>query len=156
MAKLIKFIWIGKLKQNFWENAAKHYWGRLSRYYRLQKVCLKDGPKHFSTAQKMQYESQSILKKTSLNEINIILDSQGQYLSSEQFACKLNHWLQESNKIPCFIIGGAFGLNDEIREKSNILLSLGPMTLPHELTRIVLLEQIYRATAINLNHPYHH
>lgn len=81
---------------------------------------------------------------------------QGSSYSSEEFAAGLEKWLEDPIRRPCFILGGAFGLSDEVRERCDRLISLGPMTLPHELARVVLLEQLYRAMTILKGTGYHH
>jgi 23S rRNA (pseudouridine1915-N3)-methyltransferase len=152
----IKIICIGKLKKSYWQDAAAAYIRRLDSFFSLTLFELKDGPGHLSPQDRMQAEARSILAKTSAQDMLICLDSAGKPLSSPSLASKLQSWLEEPGRIPCFILGGAYGLAKELTARSTMLLSFGPMTLPHELARIVLLEQLYRATAIMHNHPYHH
>ncbi|MFO7800999.1 MAG: 23S rRNA (pseudouridine(1915)-N(3))-methyltransferase RlmH [Desulfovermiculus sp.] len=152
----IKLICIGKIKKSYWQDAAADYIHRLSKYYALEMVELKDGPRHLSSQERMQVEAQNIQAKTSSRDMRICLDSRGRALSSPQMGQKLKAWLEKPGSIPCFILGGAYGLAEQVTSSSSMLLSFGPMTLPHELARIVLLEQLYRATTIIHNHPYHH
>ena len=152
----IKLICIGKIKKSYWHQAAAAYVHRLSKYYSLQVLELKDGPKHLAAQERMRVESQAIQAKISSQDMRICLDSQGRSLSSPQLASKLKAWLEDPGTSPCFILGGAYGLAEQLTTKSSMLLSLGPMTLPHELARVVLLEQLYRASTIIHNHPYHH
>ncbi|MFP4429163.1 MAG: 23S rRNA (pseudouridine(1915)-N(3))-methyltransferase RlmH, partial [Desulfovermiculus sp.] len=105
---------------------------------------------------RMQIEAQTILAKTSTQDRLISLDSQGMSLSSPQLAAKLTSWLESPGQNPCFLLGGVDGLATKLIAQSSFVLSLGPLTLPHELARIVLLEQLYRASTIIHNHPYHH
>jgi 23S rRNA (pseudouridine1915-N3)-methyltransferase len=154
--KKLRFIWIGKLKKKFWQDAAQHYWQRLEKYYSLEEICLKDGPAQLEAAERIEAEGQNISKKISPKDLLITLDEKGRTLSSPALANKLQNWLEEPSTSPCFVIGGAFGLSSAIKQKSQFILSLGPLTLPHDLARIVLLEQIYRAATINLGLPYHH
>lgn len=156
MAKNLGFIWIGKLKKSFWQQAVQHYWRSLGRYYSLQEICLKNAPASMGPEQARQEESGRIQQKLSSKDQAILLDSRGSALSSPELAQKLKIWLQDSGRRPCFVLGGSYGLDSDICSKADFLLSLGPVTLPHELARVVLLEQLYRATCINLNHPYHH
>ncbi|MFP4392367.1 MAG: 23S rRNA (pseudouridine(1915)-N(3))-methyltransferase RlmH [Desulfohalobiaceae bacterium] len=156
MAKNIGFIWIGKLKKSFWQEAVQHYWHILGRYYTLQDICLKNAPASMGPEQCKQEESKRIQHKLTSQDRTIILDSQGQALRSPELARMLQIWIQDHERRPCFVLGGSYGLEPEFRSQADFLLSLGPITLPHELARVVLLEQLYRATCINLNHPYHH
>ncbi|MFO8033406.1 MAG: 23S rRNA (pseudouridine(1915)-N(3))-methyltransferase RlmH [Desulfohalobiaceae bacterium] len=156
MAKNLGFIWIGKLKKSFWQEAVQHYWRSLSRYYRLQEVCLKNAPASMGPEQSRQEESKRIQQRLASRDKRIVLDIKGRALSSPELAKMLQLWLQDSERRPCFVLGGSFGLDSAICSRADFLLSLGPITLPHELARVVLLEQLYRASCINLNHPYHH
>lgn len=152
----IKLICIGKIKRSYWQDAAADYMHRISKYYALEVSELKDGPKHLSPQERIQVETQAIQAKISSRDMSICLDSRGRTLSSPQMGQKLKAWLEEPGSCPCFILGGAYGLAEQVTAKSSMLLSFGPMTLPHELARIVLLEQLYRASTIIHNHPYHH
>ena len=86
----------------------------------------------------------------------ISLDRKGRLFTSRQLSSALKVWLETPGRTPCFVIGGAYGLSRDVVSRSDLTLSLGPMTLPHELARVVLLEQLYRADAILRNLPYHH
>ena len=85
----------------------------------------------------------------------VALDGRGQALSSEGLAEKLAAWRRRGPKALCFVVGGADGLDDGVLAKAHFTLSLGPMTWPHMLVRVMLAEQIYRATTILAGHPYH-
>jgi 23S rRNA (pseudouridine1915-N3)-methyltransferase len=156
MALGIRFIWIGKLKKPYWAAAQEHYWKRLSRYHQLEEITLKDAPAHLPGDKKAEQESRSIQSRLSSRDISICLDSRGQALSSVKLAQCLQDWTQDRSRKPCFIIGGSFGLTESLLQSSSKVLSFGPMTLPHELARIILLEQLYRAATLNSKHPYHH
>lgn len=156
MSLNLKFIWIGKLKKNFWQEAAAYYWERLTKYYKLREYRIKENYGSNDPEIIRQKQSKAIMDKLSDKEIVISLDSQGKKISSEKLANYLLTWIQTPGKDPCFILGGSYGISKELMQKSHFLISFGPITLPNELARIVLLEQIYRATTINHNHPYHH
>ena len=155
MPKNITFIWIGRLKKDFWQKAAAHYWQRLGNFFKLQEISLKQAPSSLGPAQSAKHESSRIMQKTAYQERIIALDRQGRSCSSKALAQKLQEWTFDEYR-PCFVLGGAYGLDQELCSKAHFVLSLGPMTLPHELARIVLLEQLYRAACINVGHPYHH
>jgi 23S rRNA (pseudouridine1915-N3)-methyltransferase len=152
----IKIICIGKLKKAYWQDAAKTYIQRLKKSYSMTIIELKDGPNHLQPEQRMQVEAQAIQKKASPQDWFVCLDSKGETISSQQLAARLRSWHTTPGRTPCFVLGGAYGLPESLTAKCKMLLSFGPMTLPHELARIVLLEQLYRATTIISNHPYHH
>lgn len=152
----IKIVCIGKIKKSYWQEAATTYVQRLQKFCSLKIIELKDGPKHLPPQERMQVEAQAIQTKTSPQDIVICLDSHGRSLASSQLALRVKSWLEIPGKPPCFVLGGAYGLSAHLIDQSASSLSLGPMTLPHELARIVLLEQLYRAFTIIHNHPYHH
>lgn len=85
----------------------------------------------------------------------IVLDERGRELSSAAFATELGRWLEDRAGPPCFVIGGADGLDDAVRARATLLLSLGRMTFAHRLVRVLLAEQLYRATSILQGTPYH-
>ncbi len=156
MAKKIRFIWIGKLKKSYWQDAFDHYWQRLSHYFSLQENCLKEGRNSGSRKQIQETEARSISDLIRPKDLCICIDRQGTVLSSTQLAEQLLKWLNQPGKTPCFLIGGSYGFPQQFIDQCNFTLSFGPMTFPHELARIILLEQLYRATTIHFNHPYHH
>ncbi len=138
--------WIGKTKEPGIQSLTDEYVKRLSRYADVQGAALKD--------------ESALLKlcgrdARSVRHVLVILDSRGKQLSSEQFAGFLgNH--QDRNPLPLlFAVGPANGFTEEVRQEANLLLSLGKMTVAHELARVVLLEQVYRAFTILKGHPYH-
>lgn len=156
MAHKIKFLWVGKLKERFWQDAASHYWKRLSRYFELKEAVLKDGPAQASRAEKIRIESRAIQSKLEAADYCICLDSSGKNPTSPQLAKLLSSWIESPGQTPCFVLGGAHGLSSDLLRQSSFVLSLGGLTLPHELARILLLEQLYRAATIMHGHPYHH
>jgi 23S rRNA (pseudouridine1915-N3)-methyltransferase len=141
----IKIAWIGKTKEPAIQSLTDEYLKRLARYVDAEAIALKD---------------ESALLKLCRREARpvkhlVLLDSRGKQLSSEEFAEFLgNH--QDRNPSPLlFAVGPANGFTAEARQEANLLLSLGKMTLAHELARVVLLEQLYRAFTILKGHPYH-
>lgn len=100
------------------------------------------------------FEAGLILNKLHANNYVICLDENGEQCSSKEFATKLAHLSDNGNNVS-FVIGGAYGLDDSIKQKANFCLSLSKMTLPHKLAKLFLVEQLYRAQQIINNHPYH-
>ncbi len=155
MAKRIRFIWVGKTKKGFWKEAIDYYWKKLTFYYKLEETIV-ESSKKTTLQEKIKEESQKIVKKIRKEEVCIFLDRSGKSYTTQQFSAKLKEWIENPALYPCFIIGGSFGVTQEVINKANFLFSFSKLTLSYELTRVVLLEQIYRATTIIFNHPYHH
>jgi len=154
--RTISFIWIGKLKKGFWQDAAAHYVKRLAPQFTLRESVLKDAPGHLCPEDKKLWEGKKIMEKLGPGDFPVILDEHGKTLTSPQLSAKLTAWTEDPATSPCFIVGGAFGLADEVLAAARFKLSLSPMTFPHELARVLLLEQLYRASAIATGSPYHH
>ncbi len=156
MKTKIRFIFVGKLKKFFWLEADSYYKRLLSRYYQIHEILIKDGPGYLSLDKRIEVEGKNILSKVRRKDFLICLDEKGKNLSSEEFARKMTQWRECIGLFPCFVIGGAHGLSPEVLERADFILSLGRMTFPHEMARILFLEQLYRAQCILHNHPYHH
>ena len=138
----IKVAWIGKTKEPAIEALTNEYLKRISRYVNIAGLSLKD--------------DSAILSLASGKERHklVLLDSRGKQLSSEELAEFLER--EQLNAIPLvFAIGGSDGFSEQARRHAGFTLSLGKMTLPHELARVVLVEQLYRAFTILKRHPYH-
>jgi 23S rRNA (pseudouridine1915-N3)-methyltransferase len=143
----IKVTWIGKTKEPAVQVLTDEYLKRISRYAEIAGVALKDDAAILSLATGERSKKQERHKL-------VLLDARGSQFSSEEFAAFLER--EHINAIPLlFAIGGSDGFSEEIRRRAGFTLSLGKMTLPHELARVVLLEQLYRAFTILANHPYH-
>jgi 23S rRNA (pseudouridine1915-N3)-methyltransferase len=138
--------WIGKTKESAIQSLTDEYLKRLSRYVDVQGTTLKDESALLKLGGRQARPTRHTL---------VLLDSRGKQLSSEEFAEFLgNH--QDRNPLPLlFAVGPANGFTEEARQEANLLLSLGKMTVAHELARVVLLEQLYRAFTILKGHPYH-
>jgi 23S rRNA (pseudouridine1915-N3)-methyltransferase len=137
----LRIAWIGKTKEPAIQSLTDEYLKRLSRYADVQGAAVKD--------------ESAILKLGADRQALVLLDSRGKQFSSEEFAEFLrNH--QDRNPLPLlFAIGPANGFSPQARQEAKSLLSLGKMTVAHELARVVLLEQLYRAFTILKGHPYH-
>jgi 23S rRNA (pseudouridine1915-N3)-methyltransferase len=143
----IKVAWIGKTKEPAIEALTEEYLKRTSRYAEVTGVVLKDEAAILSLA---SGERQKNKERHKL----VLLDSRGKQFSSEELAEFLER--EQVNATPLlFAIGGSDGFSEEARRLAGFTLSLGKMTLPHELARVVLVEQLYRAFTILKNHPYH-
>ncbi|NJB69368.1 23S rRNA (pseudouridine1915-N3)-methyltransferase [Desulfobaculum xiamenense] len=152
----IKFIWVGKLRKGHWKDAAEHYMTALSRHYPVTEVIVKDAPSHLAETSKNDWEGERILEKLEPQDFPVALDEHGKTMTSVALADRLTGWAEDPSTWPCFIIGGAYGLSSAVLERCRFTMSLSPMTFPHELARVLLLEQLYRAASIQKGLPYHH
>ena len=156
----ITIISVGKIKEKFFTEAMKEYAKRLSKYCRLNELVIPDekADDNFSPAEIKQVkekEGQKILNKIPKNSYVVVLDIKGVQLSSEAFANKLNTLGIEGISDITFIIGGSNGLWEEVVNCADFKLSFSKMTFPHQLFKVILLEQIYRAFKINTGETYH-
>lgn len=141
----IKIAWIGKTKEPAIASLTDEYLKRISRYAQVEGLALRDEADLLA-----KYAGKSDSKSTL-----VLMDSRGKEFSSEQFAKFLGDY-QDRNPLPLVLaIGGADGFDAEARSRAQHVISLGKMTLAHELARVVLLEQVYRAFTILKGHPYH-
>jgi 23S rRNA (pseudouridine1915-N3)-methyltransferase len=139
----LRVAWIGKTKEPAIQSLTDEYLKRLTRYAETQGMALKDE----AALLKLCGRDARPVRQTL-----VLLDSRGKQLSSEELATFLGN--SENNPL-LFAIGPANGFTEETRREAKVVLSLGKMTLPHELARVVLLEQLYRACTILKGHPYH-
>lgn len=147
---------MGKLKTPFWKDAAAHYLTRIKRWRHLEYTEVRDGDAALPPDQRKALEGRRIVEALAPQDVALVLDEHGQKLSSPQLAALLRRLDQEARGRACFVVGGAWGLDDSVRQRAFKVLSLSDMTLPHELARVVLLEQVYRAECILRKVPYHH
>ena len=155
----ITLITLGKLKEKYLNDAVKEYTKRLSAYAKLdiielEPVRLPDKPSRSEIENALLKESELILKKIPQNSEIITLCVEGQELSSPDFAKKIEN-LEAMGKSITLIIGSSYGLSENIKKQSHLRLSLSQMTFPHQLFRVLLLEQVYRAFKINEGSQYH-
>ena len=156
----ITLLTVGKIKEKYFTSAIAEYSKRLSRYCKLEIIEVADEktPDKASEALERQIkekEGKRLLAYMKEDAYIIALAINGKMLSSEQLAQKIEKLGVSGKSHIIFIIGGSLGLADEILKKADYLLSFSPMTFPHQLMRVVALEQIYRAYKINQNEPYH-
>ena len=145
----LKIAWVGRTKEPAIQALTDEYLKRISRYAQVEALALKDESAVLETCGRGEGA------KSGAKSNLILLDSRGKEFSSEQFAKFLGDY-QDRNPLPLvFVIGGADGFSNETRAAAQQVISLGKMTLAHELARVVLLEQLYRAFTILMRHPYH-
>ena len=143
---MIKILCIGKIKESFYQDAIKEYMKRLSKYHKVIIEELPDSNK--------QKEEELLLKKFNTKDYNIILDIEGKMLNSIELSNHIDKTFQMNSNIT-FIIGGSDGLTEKVKEIADFKLSFSKLTFPHQLFRVILLEQIYRSFKI-LNHETYH
>jgi 23S rRNA (pseudouridine1915-N3)-methyltransferase len=144
----LKITWIGKTKEAAIQALTEEYLKRISRFVQVEGVALRD------EAALLELCGRSAGAKGAKSTL-VLMDSRGKEFSSEGFAKFLGEY-QDRNPLPLVLaIGGADGFSDKARDSSQQQISLGKMTLAHELARVVLLEQVYRACTILKGHPYH-
>ena len=149
---MIKIICIGKIKENYLKDAINEYKKRISKYTNIEIIELEDY--NYDIKKTLLCEYNNIIKVMNSSDYNILLDINGTELDSLSLAKKINDTLNINSNIT-FIIGGSYGVLDELRNKVNYHLSFSKMTFPHQLFRVMLLEQIYRAYKINNHEEYH-
>ena len=150
---MIKIITIGFIKEQYLKDAIAEYKKRISKFTNIEIIELKD--EDFGEIEKtLKVEEEKILKQISDRDYIITLEIEGKELTSIEFAKKIDN-IQLKNSNITFIIGGSYGLSENIKNKANYHLSFSKMTFPHQLFRVLLLEQIYRAYKINNNESYH-
>ena len=149
---MIKIICIGKIKESFYREAIDEYLKRLSKYTKIEIIELNDY--NYDKEKTIKEESNLIINKLNNSDYKILLDINGNMLDSMELSKKINDLLISNSNIT-FIIGGSYGVSDEIRDIVDYRLSFSRLTFPHQLFRVVLLEQIYRSFKIINNEEYH-
>ena len=156
----ITIITVGKLKERYFKEAVEEYSTRLSKYCKLEIVEVPDekAPENLSPTQELiiiQKEGQGILRYVKEDTYLIALAIQGKQLSSEGLADLINDLGIKGRSNIAFAIGGSLGLSEEVLKRADYKLSFSPMTFPHQLMRVILLEQVYRGFRIIKGEPYH-
>ncbi len=149
---MIKIICSGKIKENYLKDAIVEYSKRISKYDKLEIIELPDYD--YDLKKTLQKEKENILKNINLKDYNILLDLNGKSYTSLELAYKLDK-VRITNSNITFIIGGSYGVDDEIKKIVNERISFSKLTFPHQLFRVILLEQIYRCFKI-INHEEYH
>ena len=144
----IKIICVGSLKEKFHKEEVNEYLKRLQRFAKVEIV-------EVDEENVLIKEGQRLISKIKNDDYVFLLDLHGKEISSEDFAVKMKNILLEGYSSILFVIGGSLGLSDELRKRANFALKISPMTFTHQMTRIIILEQIYRSFKINSNQTYH-
>ena len=147
---MIKIICVGKIKEKFYRDAISEYLKRLNKYTKIQIIEIPDE----ANGKILEKEANNIIKYIDQKDYIITLEIDGNQIDSVGLSNKINNTLMINSNIT-FIIGGSYGLDDSIKKMSNYKLSFSKLTFPHQLFRVVLLEQIYRTFKISNNESYH-
>lgn len=156
----VKVIAVGKLKEKYLKKGIQEYAKRLGAYtkFEIVEVADEEAPENLSQAEMNQVkalEGERILQKLSSQEVVFALDLNGKQMTSEDFAQTLEDKMTYGQSKLTFIIGGSLGLSQEVLDRAQHQLSFGPMTFPHQVMRLIVAEQVYRAFRIIRNEPYH-
>jgi len=157
----ITIIAIGKIKEAYLQAGIDEYTKRLQQMAKLSFIELPDqrlplNPSEAELKQLRDIEGQRILAALPQDIYHIALDMRGRQLTSEQLSAQIDQLAVNGYSNIVFSIGGSVGLSDQIRKQADMLLSFGSLTYPHQLMRLILIEQIYRAFKISRHEPYHH
>lgn len=155
----VQIICIGKLKEKFWREACAEYEKRLRPFCRfsileIPESRLPDQPSQAQIENALEDEGKKILSAAG-NNLLIPLCIEGKPLSSPELAGRIHDWATKGTSSIAFVIGSSFGLSESVKQKGNLRLSMSPMTFPHQLARVMLCEQVYRAFQILHHGKYH-
>ena len=155
----VTLICVGKVKEKFYRDAIKEYEKRLGAYIKLNTIEISDEKVKVENDSEivlaMEKEGNNILSKIKDNQYVITLEILGKNLSSEEFASKIDNLMLTGKSDVTLVIGGSYGLSDSVKKRSDFALSFSRMTFPHQMMRVVLLEQVYRAYRIITGASYH-
>jgi len=153
----LKFIFVGKTKEPWIAEGIEHYQKMLSKFAELEFITVKDEKvtEHSSEKVVLKKEGERVLKSLSKNSFSLVLDSKGKMLSTEEMASSLKEKMNQGYNDFVFVTGSALGLSSEVINSADFRLSLSRMTFPHQLVRLILLEQVYRAFSIIEGRKYH-
>ena len=151
---MIRIICVGKIKENYISKGIDEYLKRLNGYQKIEIVELKEG-NNIDITKTIKTEGEDILSKINSDDFVITLEIEGKMISSVELAEKIQNLLTYGKTKIDFIIGGSWGLSDEVKKRSNYALSFSKFTFPHQLMRVILTEQIYRSFMINSKRAYH-
>ena len=156
LGKPLRLVCVGRIRTGYWKEAAGEYAKRIARFRKLAVAEVRDADPSLEPARRSAVEGERLLREIGPQDLLFAMDERGEEFSSEGFARFLDKLDRDAQGTPCFVVGGPYGLADGVRERARRLIRLGAMTLPHELARVVLLEQIYRAECLLHRIPYHH
>ncbi len=153
----MRIIWIGKTKERFVSDGIEFYRKRLAPFHPVELVEVRAAAHSGRTRQEaLRQEAEAVLKRAGRDAFVVLLDEKGEQLGTTGLAAKMRSLLFDHGNAVTFVVGGAYGVDGELRERADWVLSLSRLTLPHQLVRVVLLEQLYRVASLNAGQQYHH
>ena len=150
---MIKIVCVGKIKEKYFKDAINEYIKRIGKYTKLEIIEI-NYLDRLNINDILKKEGEAILKHIKDKDYVVTLEIEGIKMNSIELASKIDNMLFKNSNIT-FVIGGSYGLSDEVKNRSNFKLSFSDFTFPHQLFRVILLEQIYRSFKINNNESYH-
>lgn len=150
---MITILAVGKKDEDWVSSGVQRFEGRLKKPYDPNWLLLPHS--RLSDAAARQEESERILSRIDARAFVVLFDERGDELTSPEFSQLLGSRFSVAKQI-IFIIGGAYGVDDRVRQRADVVWSLSPLVFPHQLVRLILVEQLYRAQQISSGHPYHH
>ena len=154
----IQLLTIGKTEEKYIQEGLKIYENRLKHYisFETKELPALKNTSSLSEARQKQEEGEKLLQKTEPTDHLILLDEKGKEFTSRAFAGQLEGLMVQSVRQVIFVVGGPYGFSEAVYKRANNKISLSKMTFPHQLVRLVFIEQLYRAMTILKNEPYHH
>ncbi len=153
---MVLFLFVGGDKEEWLQVFEREYETKLSRHYRTEIIRMKPSRDERAQADvKRKAESELFSSKFKPTDFVVLFDERGESLTSVVFAKKMEQWMARGKSRLVFCVGGAFGFNDEIRKRADIVVSLSSFVLNHHVAQAVVIEQVYRAISIQKNLPYH-
>lgn len=156
----ITLITVGKLKEKYWKQAVDEYMKRISGYAKIELVEIPDEKEPHNASEKdieiiKEKEAQKILSKIKDTQHVVTLEINGKAYTSEKLADEYQKWMNTGKSDVVFIIGGSNGIGDSLKKRSNQEISFGSLTYPHQMMKVMLMEQIFRVNKIIKNENYH-
>lgn len=150
-----ELLFLGKIKDSFIDQGVKEYSSRIRHYTSFQIKILKEKTKKQKKLSSIDDQGKLLLQAVPENALKIVLDSRGQQFDSESFAKKIETWEVSGVRHACYLIGGPNGHSEEVRSAADLILSISKMTFTHDMIRLLLTEQLYRAYTIKAGEKYH-
>lgn len=150
-----RLIVVGRTERGWVADGLGHYLARICHMAKLEEVVLPEAGRG-ELAWQQRTESERILAALKPGEKVVVLDERGKQLTSPGFAQRLGTWRDQGARELAFVIGGAYGMTEAVRQRADLVLSLSPMVFPHQLVRVLFAEQLYRALSILKGTGYHH
>lgn len=151
----LKIIAVGKVREKWLKAGIDEYAKRIGKFCQIEIIQINDAPESLDVNKAIATESEKILSALKDTDLVVALDINGEKLDSNELSQKLDKWFEEGMSKVTFVIGGSNGFSDDVIKRSNFQISMSDMTFPHQLARLIFLEQIFRAFKISRGEKYH-